>query len=267
MRLIAGRRLLMKTPLLEQELFDAKQYAFDEINDLPEISHKNVVLAEAMIANDSDYILSGNIKAGPIGKYKGSTAYWMTMLRDALSHGSRELKSVIKEAVLAVDRDNSTHISSDSVGPEVLADRIYSKRHSLIKILKDRKKGFKFIQYLSQKTSEGALVKDGKTYFPRENYSFATKFCHYACLFFFDNDSEREFRDNYSIYDNVVANALPDYLKEYEIKKANGKNYSKTDFIRADSYELFSSLIDQLRDNKVSRNGFDHLLWYYHKAR
>jgi len=257
----------MNCSLLEEELLDAEKYSFDENNGLPVISHRNVVLAEAMIANDSDYIQAGDTDAKPLGKYKGSTAYWMTELKKDLNRNSQRLKETILNAVLAVDRENSTHIAADSLGPEVLTDRIYSKRHSLIEILKERKKGFEFIQVLSQKTFDNALVKEEKTYYPRENYSFATKFCHYACLYFFNNDTEREYRDNYSIYDNVVAKALPDYLKGYGIKKSNGKNYSKTDFVRAESYELFSNLIDQLRGNIVSRNGFDHLLWYYHKAR
>ena len=257
----------MKATLIEKELFDAAKITFKRKGLLPEISHENVVLAEAMIANDSDYILSGDVNASPTDKYKGSTAYWMTRLRQDLDNNARNLKETIFNAVLSVDRDNSTHISADGIGPVILTDRIYSKRHSLIPILKDRKSGFKFVQFLATKTSDGILKKEGKTYYPRENYSFATKFCHYACMFFFANKEEREYRDNYSIYDNVVARALPDYLEAYGLIKSNGNKYKEADFKNAESYELFSDLIDKLRNGQVSRNGFDHLLWYYHKAR
>lgn len=259
----------MKRLLIEKELQDASSFSFTKQDTLPEISHRNVVLAEAMIANDSDYILSGDVCAKPDGKYKGSTAYWMHTLKDALDHNSNDtkIKKIITEAVLAVDRENSTHLAADSLGPSVITERIYLKRHALVDILKDRSKGFRFIEDLSAKTGDSNILKGGKTYHPRENYSFATKFCHYACLFFFDNDKERVFRDNYSIYDRVVAKALPDYLKAYNILKADKRPYKEADFKHASSYALFSELIDCLRDDKVSRNGFDHLLWYYHKAR
>lgn len=36
------------------------------------------------------------------------------------------------------------------------------------------------------------------------------------------------------------------------------------------SYREYSEIIDKILDksgNKISRNGFDHLLWYYYKGR
>ena len=252
--------------LIEKEQKDAAQYKLRTNKDgLLDLTRANVALVEAMIANDSDYIRSGDVDAGPTGAYKGSTAYWMTKLKYDILSKANSLKNTIMQAVLAVDRDNSTHISADGIGPEVLTARIYDHRFTLLEELKDRERGFKLIAELSEITSkEGSIIKNGKAYHPRENYSFATKFCHYACLYMFVGKTEQ---DNYSIYDNIVKKALPDYLSSYNIHKADGKKYKESDFKGSDSYPLYSRLIDQVRGDKISRNGFDHLLWYYHKAR
>lgn len=254
--------------LITQELNAAQQYQLKIVGGLLDLTPNNVALVEAMVANDSDYAQAGNANAVPLGKYKGSTAYWMTQLKKTLLNNDVNIANIMKEAVLAVDRENSTHISADHYGPEVLTDRLLTRKDTLINDLKDRKKGFALIKLLSHKTfEEDKLVVEGKTYFPRENYSFATKFCHYACLFFFNNEDECEYRDNYSIYDGIVVKALPIYLKGKNIKKKNGKEYRKGDFDTAEKYPLYSEMIDILRNNKISRNGFDHLLWYFHKAR
>lgn len=254
----------MTNNLIQQELKKASEFSFSKKGDLLELSLQNVALVEAMISNDSDYWLSNNPEAAPSGNYKGSTAYWMVQLKRALQDKSRNCKEIILQAVLAVDRENSTHIAADGCGPKVLTERIYAKKSQLIDILKDRKKGFKFIEDLSKPTFEGTNVQNGKTYYPRENYSFATKFCHYACFHFFEGE---EWQDNYSIFDGVVCAALPDYLAAAKIEKQKGKPYAKSDFSKAKDYPLYSEMIDKLRNNKISRNGFDHLLWYYHKAR
>ena len=51
------------------------------------------------------------------------------------------------------------------------------------------------------KSSEKPKEKGDKSSV-RDNYSFATKLCHYACYHLFDNDNDR---DIYPIYDSVLA--------------------------------------------------------------
>lgn len=90
-----------------------------------------------------------------------------------------------------------------------------------------------------------------------KNTSFASKFCHYASFFLFEND---ELRDNYSIYDNVIASVFPYYMEMYGVDNSE----PLTD------YSVYRKVIDSIRGktkDKISRNGFDHLLWYYHKGR
>lgn len=234
-----------------------------------DLTRRNVALAEAMIAHDSKYARSGNRTAGPAKNYKGSTAYWMTQLYNYLQsfYGKKVsatvtvVKDTVTKAVEAVDRENSTHLNADGVGRKELTKRIMDTilYNNLFDILRDRKKGFKFIEDLAELTHPTSPKHS-----PRSNYSFATKFCHYACFYFFEGKEEQ---DNYSKYDKVMAEALPMYLEAAGIKKANGSLYTEKDYNTVANYSLYSDLIDQLRDNRISRCGFDHLLWYYHKAK
>lgn len=269
----------------EQNL--AKKYLFEVDGGCVVLSPENVAKAEAMILNDSDYNRSRNVNDSsendvfnnsaveywlkdshkPIKsnkKSKGSTAYWMVQLKEALSKEIEEskLKAIILLTVSAVDRDNVTHISSDGEGPRVLTERIFMRKKTLIDELRNR--SFDLVKNLAAKTFDNPKELSGKIYHPRENYSFATKFCHYACFYFFKGLKEQ---DNYSIYDEVVSRALPLYLRKFGITKSNGTAYEERDFNSAGKYKTYSSLIDQLRGDKISRNGFDHLLWYYHKSR
>lgn len=277
---------MTKNNLISQEFEASQKFLLKKGKEgLLEISRENVALVEAMIANNSSYnraqdptakpedkefletapkywLGKGDIKIQSSKKCKGSTAYWMGELKKLLlSDPEEKLKETILFTVLAIDRENKTRISADNLGPKVLTERIYDYRSTLLEKLKDRKKGFKLIEYLSRVTAEEPIETFEKKYFPRENYSFATKFCHYACFYMFKDE---EWQDNYSIYDSVVKKALPDYIKAYPEKLSNLSDLNPQKFNKADGYEQFSEVIDKLRGD-VSRNGFDHLLWYNNK--
>jgi len=69
------------------------------------------------------------------------------------------------------------------------------------------------------------------------------------------------------IYDNILKNNLPKYIQRYldvDIKKEQYEN----------NYNQYIKYIDDIRNKaeklygkRISRNGFDHLLWYYHKGK
>ena len=102
------------------------------------------------------------------------------------------------------------------------------------------------VSYLREKTADAK--RNG-----RKNYSFATKFCHYACINFYKGKTEA---DNFPIIDNVVKTAFPKYAADI-VKR-----------IVFDNYETFVENIDKVRahyNNCISRNGFDHLMWYANK--
>ena len=80
------------------------------------------------------------------------------------------------------------------------------------------------------------------------------------CFYLFKGQPEQ---DNFSIYDNVLAEAIPKYHEKY----CGNKVAIKKD------YEKYIKYIDEIRKcakekhhEEISRNAFDHLLWFNHKG-
>lgn len=229
---------------------------------LVELTLDNVAKVEAMIRNDSSYIKSFDINAGPTKNknskevYSGSTAYWMTKLKYIIEGKECNFtyEYIIPKVVRSIDRENSTHLNSDGCGIGEISKRIIDL--GKYKLIDSLKKGdlevFKEIQRVTDPNKNG-----DKKYKGRKNTSFASKFCHYASFFLFEDD---ELRDKYPIYDNVIVSVLPYYMEMYDVDNSE----SLTD------YSFYRKVIDSIRGktkDKISRNGFDHLLWYYHKGR
>ena len=217
-----------------------------------------------MIRNDSAYIHSTDINAKPTynsnneTKYGGSTAYWMTQLKNFLNDkldSGYSYKEILEGAVASVDRENSTHLNADKCGRKEITERLCEFDHTeFIECLKNPEyKDMKLIQEISRKTSAKQNA--------RTNPSFASKFCHYACFYIFEGT---EYQDNYSIYDGILRKVLPLYLDYYKIEGSYDLN----------NYREYRMAVDKIREKvrekygiEISRNGFDHLLWYYHKGR
>ncbi len=225
------------------------------------MTRDSVAIVEAMIRNDSAYIHSTDVNACPVykrngeEKYGGSSAYWMTKLKKILLDNKPDdaytYEEIIKGAVNAVDRENSTHLNADNCGRQEIKNRICQfDRKEFIKCLKDPDyKNMELIVEISRITSAADKA--------RCNQSFASKFCHYACFFIFEGT---EYQDNYSIYDRILKTVLPWYLEYFEINH----DYN------LDDYKEYRKAVDSIREAagiEISRNGFDHLLWYYHKGR
>lgn len=215
--------------------------------------------------------------------YRGSSAFWMHRLGEYYGYnygnefnGFDSVKDypwyyrfLIYNAVCAVDAENSTHINADKVGRKQITDRIVKYKNDLLELLKDTK-NYPLIETLSEETLP--KLEAGNTNPARKNFSFATKFCHYACFYIFEN-KDVEYRDSYSIYDYIVSNALTTY---YDYKESQQKNNSENGEFFVEKYRHYQRFIDELRtkaaekakeSNPVSRNGFDHLLWYYYKGK
>ena len=250
--------------LIQKELTLSNKYKLTVITgtELVELTPKNVAIVEAMLRNDSSTLKSFDKKAAPKGKYKGSTAYWMTQLKNALQDTSsiqdEIYKNIITEAVAAVDRENSTHLNADGIGREEITNRLYriDKQLFMSYLKNPDKTKFELISIISDKTNPTGTNSKGKEYKGRTNISFASKFCHYACYYLFEGEEEQ---DNYSIYDNILSKAIPLYVDHYGLKNCELNTYSK-----------YRDTIDAIIKNSktaISRNGFDHLLWYYFRGR
>jgi len=235
--------------------------------ELVKLTRDNVAIAEAMIRNDSAYIRSGD------KNYEGSTAHCMTLLKEVLidkkqvsKEGYREL---LKNAIDAVDRENSTRLNSDHVGPKEILDRLYNfEDNELVNcLMKPVETEYKLFKIIAEKTDPRENSPSGNPYKGRTNISFASKFCHYACFYFFEDEEYEDYQDNYSIYDRVLKKVIPIYVEAYGLDK---KAYK----VKDKDYEAYQKTIDAIREaafnqgkEYISRNGLDHLLWYYHKGR
>lgn len=238
---------------LEQE--ESRKFQLETYDDgFVKLSLRNVAMVEAFIRNDSNYLRTEDESIAEIGNVKGSTAFWMALLRRHILENEQtpagwSFEEIIAKAVEAVDRENSTHLNADKVGRQQLTKRLFAiDKQELTQLLKDPAPDYKLVKILSEKTE----AEKG-----RVNYSFATKFCHYACMTLFKGT---EFQDNFSIYDNIVSKAVPAYIDHFKLDR---KGYNPKD------YTSYIGMIDQIREasgSGISRNGFDHLLWYFYKG-
>lgn len=245
---------------IQQELEQANELYMIKLDSdgLVILSQDNVARIEAMIKMDSSYMNASNADVAADKKKLGSSAYWFKQLKHYIDNNKDTAilkdtpKNAVYEAVCAVDRENSTHINADKVGRDEITARISNLTiRDFIKYLKNPK-GLELINLIAQKTSS----PNGKRY--RTNLSFASKFCHYACFYLFAGLEEQ---DNYSIYDNVLKKVLPLYAKKF------GINCTKNDLNNYSNYRTIVDEIIKKSNSNISRNGFDHLLWYYHKGR
>lgn len=229
-----------------------------------QLTKRNVAKAEAMIANNSTYNKSANRACGPDGKkYNGSTAYWVTAFDNYVNKGDRtySYEYIIGNIVEAVDRENGTHLNADKEGRKVIADRIrdnFKTPNDLIDTLKSKKSGYKLIELLSQRVPKSKKEPNKG----RRNFSFATKFCHYMAFYLFDG---KRSQDNFSIYDGIMEKAIRKHAEQLGVDiPKNMKSFK-------DHYVEYMKTIDDVRDackkkgQNISRNGLDHLLWYYYK--
>ena len=225
----------------------------DSIGLLVRLTQDNVARVESMIRHDSDYSNSNNDEDDT------SSAFWLNKLAEVLLKEAKvkkqEYHDIILQCVTLVDRENSTHLNADKVGREELTKRIEDlDKRTLLRYLREPQRDkYKLVELLSERTHP---IEEGMN--ARQNYSFASKFCHYACMHIFQGLDEQ---DNFSIFDSVVCANIPKYAEYYHIFLP--KNYKS-------SYVDYISTIDKIiaaSGNQISRNGFDHLLWYFHKAK
>lgn len=229
--------------------YDLKRTKLKDGQYLVRLTQDNVARVEAMIRQDSNY--SNSSKA----ENKTSSAYWLDKLKNILINNSTEnYKTVIENCVEKIDIENSTHLNADGVGRKEMGERLCKlDSKMLLQYLKEPKQdNYELIRILSEPTHPIDSHKHA-----RRNKSFASKFCHYACMSLFTGNEQ----DNFSIFDSILCDAIPLYADYYNIEIS--KKFPT-------SYSEYMSVIDQIiqqSGDEISRNGFDHLVWYFHKAK
>jgi len=250
--------------LIEAELDYSQKYQLETEKDvkLVKISRENVALVEAMIRYSSygSAVQNDNPK---------SAKYCIGLLKKKIKESKPNkmpedteiFRGLIEKIVGYIDSENSTHLQADGCGRSVMVQRIVKNKDKLLAWLQT--KDYELIRILSKPTNP---IPERKNYHSRCNFSFATKFCHYMCFYLFEGSEEQ---DNFSIYDKIVAQNLYRYTgknenhQEYIFDSTKAKK--ETDY-SAKFYEKYQKAIDAIRGIKISRNGFDHLLWYFHKT-
>ena len=243
--------------IIQKEQESSKKYFITTLStkegiEIAELTHSNVALVESMIRYDSDYSNSSNTES------ETSSAYWLLKLKKEVFGNNKsksDYRNIIENCVQYIDSENSTHLNADGVGRKQMTERLVKlDKAKLVEYLRHpEKENYKLIEILTEKT-----VPEDSKYYGRKNFSFATKFCHYACFYLFEGYPEQ---DNYSIYDNVVRKVLPRYCVYYKVSKPRciGHDYS--------TYQATIDAIIEASGVRISRNGFDHLLWYCFKGR
>jgi len=237
--------------LVEQEQKNSIQYLLNrDSQDRVTISADNVARVEAMIAENSRYNSAISQR-----NTDSSTCHLQTLLNE-LSRLTHPNKTTTERAMKSINKENSTRLSDLELSE--LAERlcvlssqeIMSYLEKPTTALGPSCERYYLVKYLSQKTKDNGIRKG------RQNYSFATKFCHYACMNFFAGKPEA---DNYPIIDSVIKSVFPKYAKDIGLTSKE---------IKFNNYESFVDSLDKVIKNcevSISRNGFDHLMWYANK--
>ena len=244
--------------LIKAELKASEQYKLEPMpknHKLVNLTPDNVARVEAMVHTDSSYRVSWNTDD------VGSSAFAIMQLKKYHETGDlskKKYKELISKIVERIDSENSTHLNSDGVGREQISSHIIELEYEqLVECLRcPEETDYKLIKKIAKKTKP----KDDRHH-ARRNLSFASKFCHYMCFHLFSGKPEQ---DNYPIFDSVMRDTLPLYREYYGLKKIKISNTM--------DYAKYRQAIDEVLDaaekacgQRISRNGFDHLVWYTNK--
>ena len=170
-------------------------------------------------------------------------------------------RNIVLHKIFLIDYTNSTNLYRQKKKLTVftLADRI-SKIKDLDK--KIREGNIDIVNELAEQTydlrqddtesSEDYSLKEGKIIL----FSFASKYCLYHNRICYNGDA-------YSIYDRVVASAIPEYLKKT-------KKYSSERCRKNADYKTYHNYISEiielygLKGDGIRRK-LDHFLWFPNK--
>lgn len=275
---------------------------FNKNIKLVDLRHDNVVKVETMLRYNSSYSqfdylnkkdseIYSNVtkeltkyKINNDINYRYSSTFYIKAFKERyynkkIYEKDNEYKYLLYIILRKINSENSTRTSLDGI--KIITQRIFDNfsPSELIKQLQEpfdknfeyNKCQYKLIDCISKETKQN----DNNT---RYNFSLASKFCHYMNFNIFDGTSDSiKYQDIFSIYDTVVKDNLKYYYKYYvgkEIPKNIVYLYSKYEIDNnkknlVEIYRNFQYLIDEIIKSVnccISRNGFDHLVWYTNKG-
>ena len=244
--------------------------------EIAALTKKNSNFIEAVLKLDSNYrkeqkavppddrFVLNEHACNSNGLYCGSTKFWFNEMTN--SNSDYSYKECVLGAVISIDRSNSTHLETTENGRKKMARRIVKRCPNIDELIDCLSTPFKaddshLISCMLRKGLKS--IKDGSDMY---YLSFASKFCSYASTFL-------NLQTDYSKYDNVVAKALPVYYQAY-----CNKNVRTTEFLvdnstsdkyhnRLSVYEKYSDTIAVIinaigKSDRLSRDEFDHIIWY-----
>ncbi len=230
---------------IAKELVASQKYRIKRIKNnnanLVELTLDNVARVEAMIYENS--------------YYKNNKPTSSKSLISQLTNQNYNMR--IGDIVAAVDRENSTHLNSYKQGrANVTAIMQKYTLNQIKELLKNINGNFDLFNEIAFPKHRAAGEKD--------RFSYASKLCHSLCI---ELLSGTPYEDTYCKYDSVLSKVLPLYYEEYCGTKIKLSDYQN-------QYSKYIQYVDKIRNaaqkrydgDEISRNGFDHLLWYCHKG-
>lgn len=232
---------------LEQEEKAAIHYMLEEKDGKVILSSKNAAKVFAMMANTPRY------KTAARTRDKRSSAYWFDQWKTNGTLSENELFTLLKR----LNAENSTRVSDSDLA--VIKNNIIRQRYKLITDLKNA--DYALIDIITQDCE-------------KIPFSFATKFCHYACLYMFDGAA----RDNFPIFDDIIRTHLGKYSEDWNTKRDDDSNrklirnqtpkeLAQTAGGLGRFYRFYVDVISDLAEkHQISKTGVEQLIWFYHNG-
>lgn len=192
---------------------------------------------------------------------ENSTRFFINQLKEGqMLYNKDNIETIIRR----INSENSTRMSDGEMVE--IAHRIVglaTTKEELITFLKN--KDYSLIDAIAKNIKTQTKGKKERN---RVNFSFATKFYHYMSFYLFEG--EKEYQDNYSIYDNIVIDIIPDYASFFNIECELKPFNKKRAILPSEYYKKYQDLIGDIlkkNGNRITRNAFDHIMWYYTKTK
>ena len=182
-----------------------------------------------------------------------SSAYWFDQWKTNGTLSENELFTLLKR----LNAENSTRVSDSDLA--VIKNNIICQQDKLIADLK--KPDYAVIDIITQDCQ-------------KKPFSFATKLCHYACLYMFNEAA----RDNFPIFDDIIRTHLGKYSEDWNTKKDDATNrklvrnqtpkeLAQTTGGLGRFYLFYVDVISDLAEkHHISKTGVEQLIWFYHNG-